>query len=502
MTAYKPVLQLKEVCKRFDGLQALDHVDLELRPGEVHALIGENGAGKSTLIKILSGAYPLDDGRMELDGTPITPRTPFEAQGLGISTVHQEVNLLPNLSVAQNLFLGREPRRFGCIQWRKVHSDAKVLLGRFNLDIDVRANLSSFSIAIQQLIAIARSMARPFKVLILDEPTASLDAREVAMLFGILSSLREQGVTIVFVTHFLDQVYNLSDRITVLRNGKRVGTFVTNSLPRDELISHMLGRELQEVEQPHRRHLAPPTGSSSVLQLESVCAGNGIHNLTFTAVRGDAIGLAGLLGSGRSEVCAILFGLTDIKQGTINLQGERFSPTSPAHAVQHGVAFCPEDRRTAGIVDPLSVRENIVLALQAQRGWWRPLSIAEQKTLVAEALNGLRIECSDSERPIGELSGGNQQKVMLARWLATKPRILILDEPTRGIDVGAHAEIVRLIRRLRADGMTLIVASSEIEELAAFSTEVLILRDKQLVGTVRGDRISEDAIVSAIVRPA
>lgn len=501
MSAHKPVLQLRGICKRFNAVQALDHVDLELRPGEIHALLGENGAGKSTLIKVLSGVYGMDSGQIKLDEALISPQKPFEAQALGISTVYQEVNLLPNLSVAHNLFLRREPMRFGCIQWKKMHDGAKTLLKKFDLDIDVREPLGSYSIAIQQLIAIARGVDCSAKVLILDEPTASLDAREVTLLFRILRELRGRGVTIVFVSHFLDQIYELTDTVTVLRNGKRVGTFATPSLPREELISLMLGKELKQVE-TSRPYCAHPIEPDTVLHLDRVSANNGINDVTLHAKRGDAIGLAGLLGSGRSEVCATLFGLSNIQHGTSQLRGKPFHPKSPAHAVQQGVALCPEDRRAEGLVDPLSVLENMILAVQAQRGWWRPLGLMEQKKRVDQAIIELGIACSDAAQSIGELSGGNQQKVILARWLMTQPQVLVLDEPTRGIDVGAHAEIIRLIKQLCAEGMTLIVASSEIEELVAFSNTILVLRDKKLIDTLNGQAISENAIISAIARPA
>lgn len=505
MTGQTAILELRGVCKRFKGVDALRQVDLDLRPGEVHALLGENGAGKSTLIKVMTGAYTADAGEILLEGNAISPRTPVDAQKLGISTVYQEVNLLPNLSVAQNLYLGREPRRFGCIQWKKIRRNAESLLRRFDLDLDVGEALSSYSIAIQQLVAIARAVEGSAKILILDEPTASLDSREVALLFRIVRGLREKGVAILFVTHFLDQVYELSDRITVLRNGERVGTFETRQLPRKELIAHMLGKELQQLEQTHKERSAEKNvqekTADALLQIDQVASPNGIHHLSFHARRGDAIGLAGLLGSGRSEVCSLLFGLSQIAGGEIKFSGKTFNASSPADAISQGFALCPEDRKIEGIVDPLSVRENLILALQAQRGWWRPLSHREQKERVARALSELKIVCSDTEKPIGELSGGNQQKVILARWLMTSPQLLILDEPTRGIDIGAHAEILLLIRKLCADGMTLVVASSEIEELVAFSNRILVMRDKTPLTTLDGDAISEQAVLSAIAQP-
>ena len=499
--AERTALQLKRISKRFKGVDALRNVDLDLHPGEIHALLGENGAGKSTLIKVMTGAYSADAGEIVFEDLAIKPKTPTDAQKLGISTVYQEVNLLPNLSVAHNLYLGREPRRFGCIQWKKVHDNARQLLRRFDLDIDAGKPLSTFSIAIQQLVAIARAVDCSAKVLILDEPTASLDAKEVSLLFRILRGLKENGVAILFVTHFLDQVYELTDRITVLRNGERVGSFATSDLPRQALISHMLGKELQSIE--HAHHCRPAEGAAdALLQVNEVSSANGIKKIRFHARRGDAIGLAGLLGSGRSEVCSILFGLTGITGGEIKLSGKTFQPTCPSDAIAQGFALAPEDRKIEGIVDPLSVRENLILALQAQRGWWRPLRSSEQKDLVAHAIATLKIVCSDAEKPIGELSGGNQQKVILARWLMTRPQILILDEPTRGIDIGAHAEILQLVRKLCAEGMTLIVASSEIEELVAFSNRILVMRDKELLDTIEDDAISENAVLSAIVKPA
>lgn len=506
MTERRTVLQLKGISKNFKGLRALHRVDLELIAGEVHALLGENGAGKSTLIKVMTGAYTASSGEVILEGVPVSPRTPSDAQKLGISTVYQEVNLLPNLSVAHNLYIGREPRRLGIVQWKKIRAQARQLLQRFELDIDVDEQLSSFSVAIQQLVAIARAVDSSAKVLILDEPTASLDAGEVALLFRIVRALKEQEVAILFVTHFLDQVYELTDRMTVLRNGERVGTFITQDLPRQELISHMLGKELQTLEQAHHSQQdqrdAVTSSDTALLQVKDVAAANGVSGINFHARPGDAIGLAGLLGSGRSEVCAILFGLSRLIRGGVKLAGHAFRPSSPSEAIARGFALIPEDRKIDGIVDPLSVRENLILALQAQRGWWRPLAPHAQKSLVDNAVAALKIICSDIEKPIGELSGGNQQKVILARWLMTKPKILILDEPTRGIDIGAHAEILELIRALCADGMTLIVASSEIEELVAFSSKIIVMRDRKMHDTIEGAAISENAVLSAIAKPA
>ncbi len=493
----QPVLQLKNICKRFPGVIALENVDFEVVPGEIHALLGENGAGKSTLIKVMTGAYPMDGGTITLAGKPVSPRDPAHAQAIGISPVYQEVNLLPNLSVAHNLFLGREPSRFGFIQWREIYRRAEEVLEKYSLKIDVRRSLSSYSIAIQQLVAIARGVDSSAKLLILDEPTASLDATEVAVLFKILRELRSKGISVIFVTHFLDQVYAICDRITVLRNGTRVGTFEAETLPRAQLIAHMLGRELQEIES--KKPCTPiKSADKPALQVDNLAARNGVRNVSFSVSEGEAIGLAGLLGSGRTEICQALFGLVEKTSGRTLIHNEEKVFNRPADAIKAGLALCPEDRKVEGIIGPLSIRENLVLALQARRGWWRPIPLAEQKQLAQTAISDLRIACPHAEKPIGELSGGNQQKVILARWLCTQPKILILDEPTRGIDIGAHAEIIKLIRKLCSQGLTLVVASSEIEELVAFVDKVLVMRDKVQVASLTGDDISEESIVAAI----
>jgi simple sugar transport system ATP-binding protein len=491
------LLELNGVSKRFAGVQALAGVDFELAVGEVHALLGENGAGKSTLIKLMTGAHALDGGTMLLAGREIRPGSPAAAQRLGISCVYQEVNLLPNLSVAHNLFLGREPQRYGSIHWPRIHSEAERVLQRFGLDIDVRRSLGSFSIAVQQLVAIARGIECSARVLILDEPTASLDASEVAMLFRVIDELRNAGIGIVFITHFLDQAYAISDRMTVLRNGRRVGTFEARSLPRTALIAHMLGQELQTVEFDERLASADPA-KPPVVELNELSAANGLRAVSFTARAGEAVGLAGLLGSGRTEVCEVLFGLARMTGGWLRVRGKDERFTGPASAVRAGLALCPEDRRAAGIFGALSVQDNIVIGLQARRGWWRRIAAGERQRLVSEAVASLRIVCPDLDVAAEALSGGNQQKVILARWLAVRPGVLILDEPTRGIDIGAHAEIIRLIRELKDRGMAVIVASSELDELIAFSDRIVVMRGHTAVAELHGDDTSEQAIVAAI----
>jgi galactofuranose transport system ATP-binding protein len=492
-----PLLQIQGLCKRFPGVIALDKVDLSLHAGEVHALLGENGAGKSTLIKVLTGAYRKDAGEIEFEGARIAPKTPAEAQRLGISTVYQEVNLLPNLSVAQNIFLGREPKRYGLIDWREMRRRCGALLERFDLALDVTRTLDSYPVAVRQLIAIARAVDMSARLLILDEPTASLDGAEVEKLFSILRRLKSQGVAILFITHFIQQVYAITDRITVLRNGRRVGTFETRNLPRNRLIEHMLGKELQALE-TRPSGLAPAAAAQPVLELRDLGADKSVRGLAFSVAPGQAVGLSGLLGSGRTETCRLIFALDRPDSGEIAFKGETVRAKTPRAAVALGMALCPEDRRGEGVIGPLSIRENIALALQARRGWWRPISRKRQAELASKALQEMKIAAPDIEKPVAQLSGGNQQKTVLARWLATGPELLILDEPTRGIDIGAHAEILKLIRALCARGMALLVASSELEELIAFSHKVVVLRDRAQVAQLEGAAISEQNIMRAI----
>lgn len=494
------LLEIRGLTKTFPGVTALDGVDFDLKAGEVHALLGENGAGKSTLIKTLTGVYGRDGGTIHLAGTPIDPADTAHAQRLGIGTVYQEVNLLPNLSVAENLFLGREPTRFGFRSARATDRAARSLLASYGLDVDVRGTLGDCSVAVQQIVAIARAVDLSGKVLILDEPTASLDAGEVERLFAVVRGLKARGIGIVFVTHFLDQVYALADRATILRNGRLVGTRKLSDLPRLDLVTMMLGRELStETMRRHRRTLA---ASEPVLSVTNYGRRAWIAPFDLAIRPGEAIGVSGLLGSGRTEMAKLLFGIKEADRGQAVVAGRPVRLSSPRMAAALGFGFCPEDRKTEGIVGDLSVRENIVLALQARRGWLKPLGGAESRAIADRFIKALDIRTSDAEKPIRLLSGGNQQKALLARWLATEPRFLILDEPTRGIDVGAHAEIIRLIERLCDEGLAVMVISSEVEEIVAFADRVLVLRDRAHVGTIEGEAVSVDAIVRSIAEEA
>ncbi|MDB5552029.1 MAG: sugar transporter ATP-binding protein [Rhizobium sp.] len=484
--------------KQFLAAKALDDVDFSLRRGEVHALLGENGAGKSTLIKCLTGAYRRDSGSVVLDGVAIDPRNTFEAQRLGIGTVYQEVNLLDNLSVADNLFLGRQPRRFGLTRTREMHRLSRALLTQYGLDIDPGAALSSFSVAVQQVIAIARAVDLSGKVLVLDEPTASLDKNEVELLFGIIRDLKRRGLGIIFITHFLEQVYAISNRITVLRNGKLVGTRDTASLERKDLVSMMLGRELKEETSHGIANVAE--AKAPRFRFKGVARKGHIEPFDLDIAEGEVVGLAGLLGSGRTETAEVMFGRKPADQGSIEIDGRPATISSPQAAIAEGFGFCPEDRKTDGIIGDLSVRENIALALQARRGWAKPISRAEQNELADKYIKALDIRTDGREKPIKLLSGGNQQKAILARWLATDPKLLILDEPTRGIDVGAHAEIIKLIRELCAEGMSLAVISSELEELVAYSSRIRVLRDHHHVAELSGEQMTADRIIDSIAQ--
>jgi galactofuranose transport system ATP-binding protein len=496
-----PVLELSGIDKQFSGVQVLRDVKLRLYPGEIHALMGQNGAGKSTLIKVLTGVIEPDGGQMLLGGEPVWPKSPLAAQKLGISTVYQEVNLCPNLSVAENIFAGRY-RRCGWAQgfridWAAVHRGAREVLARVGLDIDVERLLASYPVAVQQLVAIARAISIESKVLILDEPTSSLDDDEVQKLFEVLRRLRAEGLAIVFVTHFLNQVYAVSDRITVLRNGAWVGEWRAAGLGPQALIAAMLGRELAA------QSAAPAVASEfdgrtpPLLQTLGLGQTGQLQPIDLRVRAGEVLGIAGLLGAGRTELARLLFGLEGPDRGVLRIDGRAVTFTSPADAIAHGLALCPEERKTDGIVAELSVRENIALALQARMGVRKFLSRAEQTALAERFVADLGIKTASVETPIGLLSGGNQQKAMIARWLATQPRLLILDEPTRGIDVAAKQEIMEQILRLARAGMAVIFISSEMSEVVRVAHRIVVLRDRRKVGELPAGS-SEDEVYELI----
>jgi monosaccharide-transporting ATPase len=498
-TAQKPLLEIRGLAKSFPGVKALQGVDFAVRRGEVHALMGENGAGKSTLIKVLTGVYPPDGGTILLDGVEIHAASPKAAEALGISTVYQEVNLIPHLSIAENICLGRQPTRFGIIRWRAMARRAEAALARVDLKLDVHQPLSACSIAIQQMIALARALDVSAKLLVLDEPTSSLDEKEVEELFKVLRKLRAEGLGIVIVTHFLDQVYAISDRITVLRDGHLVGEYETATLPRTELVSRMIGKALSQL--PPIQHDDNPQGGprrEPLVELRQFGRAGSINPLDMTIGKGEVVGLAGLLGSGRTEIARLIFGIDKAQTGEMLLEGNPASITSPRRAIRAGFAFTPENRKVEGIIPHLSVRENIILALQARQGAVKTLSRGEQENIAEKFIQLLGISTPGTEQLLMNLSGGNQQKVLLARWLATQPRLLILDEPTRGIDVGAKAEILKLVQSLRQQGMAILFISSELEEVVRDSERVVVLRDRAKVGELSGKQITEENIMHTI----
>ncbi|WP_337103287.1 sugar ABC transporter ATP-binding protein [Paenibacillus sp. YIM B09110] len=496
----EPILTMSGIHKQFPGVKALTDVSFRLFPGEVHALMGENGAGKSTLIKVLTGVYSIDNGVIQLACKSVHINSPLEAQLAGISTVYQEVNLCPNLSVSENIFIGREPRRFGKIRWSQMHAEAQKLLEeRLQLHIDVTKPLNAYSVAVQQLIAIARSLNISAKVLILDEPTSSLDRNEVKQLFQVMNKLKSEGLAILFVTHFLDQVYEISDRITILRGGEFIGEYAASELSRIELVSKMIGKAFVELEQLPKGHGSASKELSQVTA-EAIRLGRkgAIEPFDLRIHNGEVVGLAGLLGSGRTELARLLFGADRSDQGMLSVHGATRAIASPRQAIDHGIAFCSENRKTEGIIEELTVRENIILAMQASRGWFKTISRKKQDEIADEYIKVININPPNPEHLVKNLSGGNQQKVILARWLLTEPKLLILDEPTRGIDVGAKAEIQKLVLSLAEMGMSVLFISSELEEVLRVSDKIAVLRDRHVVKVMTDDEMSQQQVMQAI----
>lgn len=496
-----PLLIMEGITKEFPGVKALTDVQLKLYPGEVHALMGENGAGKSTLIKVLTGVYTFDEGSVTLGGKSIRISSPLEAQNLGISTVYQEVNLCTNLSVAENIFIGREIIKRGRLDWKEMNKQAKELLKtRLNLDIDVTKLLSFYSVAIQQMIAIARSLQISAKVLILDEPTSSLDQNEVNQLFNVIRKLKKEGLAIIFVSHFLDQIYEITDRLTVLRNGEWIGEFKTNEIERLELVSKMIGKDLNELKSGERRTSNKAfERKRPFLQGKNISKKGKIAPFDMDIHEGEIVGLAGLLGSGRTELARLLFGADKADTGEIKINGSMANLASPKQAISNGIAFCSENRKTEGIIGDLTIRENMILAMQGLQGWFKYIPRKRQIEIADEYIKLLNINPPNPEQLIKNLSGGNQQKVLLARWLITNPKLLILDEPTRGIDVGAKAEIQKLMLSLSKEGMSILFVSSEIEEVLRTCRKIAVLRDHKKVYEFENDQqITQKDIMKAM----
>jgi len=492
------VLKMEGISKSFPGVRALHNVDFTLRKGEIHALMGENGAGKSTLIKVLTGVYEKDAGQSILDGKPVHFRSPQEALSMGIGTVFQEIALCPNLTVAENMFIGRSRSRF--VQWKEMNAKAEEMLSSLGIPASPTQELSSCSIAVQQMVSIARAIDMDCKILILDEPTSSLDEDEVQKLFALMRELKARGVGIIFITHFIDQVYEISDTITVLRNGELIGEYQTSKLPQIELISKMMGKALSDVSAIEKQEKPKSESSVPVLEATGLSSAAGVRPFDFTIEKGEVNGFAGLLGSGRSESVRAIFAADKVTGGEVKVNGKRVKLKTPLHAMKKGIGYLPEDRKRDGIIGELSVRDNIILALQVMKGFFRPLSRKQAEEFAVEYIQKLGIKTPSIDTPIESLSGGNQQKVVLARWLLTNPMYLILDEPTRGIDVGTKVEIQKLVLKLAEDGMSLTFISSEIDEMLRVCTRLIVMKDREIVGELSGMSLTEQDTMQMIAQ--
>ena len=492
------VLEMRGISKLFPGVRALENVDFTLREGEIHALMGENGAGKSTLIKVLTGVYPKDSGEVYLSGSPVLIKSPQDAQNKGIATVYQEITLCPNLTVAENMYIGRTKGLL--TNWRQINKKAEKLLDELGIPVFATEQLGNCSIAIQQMVAIARAVDMDCKVLILDEPTSSLDEQEVQKLFKLMRDLKAKGVGIIFVTHFLEQVYEVCDRITVLRDGKLVGEYIIEDLPRVQLVSKMLGKDfddMAEIKSGSESENIDLNGTP-VYQAINLTGTTGIKPFDFEIHKGEVNGFTGLLGSGRSESVRAIFGADRVVGGKVKVNGKEVKIRKPLDAMRCGISYLPEDRKLDGIVGDLSVRDNIILALQVMKGFFKPFSKAQAEEFADEYIKLLNIKTASQDTPIKSLSGGNQQKVILARWLLANPQYLILDEPTRGIDVGTKVEIQKLVLKLAAEGKSVTFISSEIDEMVRTCSRLVVMRDGKVVGELKGDELNQNTIMATI----
>ena len=494
------ILQMTGICKYFPGVRALQNVDYTLRRGEIHALMGENGAGKSTLIKVLTGVYPKDGGQIYIEGTEGEAhiRSPQDAQNIGISTVYQEISLCPNLTVAENMFIGRT--KSAITNWKDMNAKAGKLLDDLQIPVKPTQQLDSCSIAVQQMVAIARAVDMECKVLILDEPTSSLDEQEVEKLFKLMRDLKAKGVGIIFVTHFLDQVYEVCDRITVLRDGGLVGEYVIEDLPRVKLVSKMLGKELDDMAsiKDEEEKVKNSEEGETILEAKDLASNAGIKPFDFYIKKGEVNGFTGLLGSGRSECVRAIFGADHVTSGKVFMHGRPVKIHRPIDAMKNGIGYLPEDRKQDGIVSELSVRDNIILAQQVMKGFFRPFTRKQAEEIAQKYIKLLDIKTASSDTPIGQLSGGNQQKVILARWLFTDPAYLILDEPTRGIDIGTKVEIQKLALKLASEGKSVTFISSEIDEMLRTCSRLVVMRDRKVVGELSGNDLNQNKVMATI----
>ena len=492
------VLTMRGIYKEFPGVKALQNVDFTLRKGEVHALMGENGAGKSTLVKCLTGVYEKDSGEIRIDGKdePVSIRSPQDAQNLGISTVYQEITLCPNLTVAENIFIGRGNYKF--INWRAQEKKADEILQRLNIPAKASQQLGTCSLAVQQMVAIARAVDMECKVLILDEPTSSLDEREVELLFKLMRDLKSRGVGIIFITHFLDQVYEICDRITVLRNGELVGEYEIKDMPQVDLVSAMLGKAIDDISRLREERGKYSGKVEIVYEAEKLSSIEGVKPFDFAINKGEVNGFTGLLGSGRSESVRAIFAADRVTSGKVKVNGNEVKISKPKDAMECGIGYLPEDRKGDGIIQDLSVRDNLILAQQVLKGFWHPFKKAEAEKIADEYIKLLQVKTASQETPIKSLSGGNQQKVILARWLLTHPQYLILDEPTRGIDVGTKTEIQKQVLKLSKEGVAVTFISSEIQEMLNVCTRLVVMKDRNIVGELKDEQLTQSNIMKTI----
>ncbi|TAH55077.1 MAG: sugar ABC transporter ATP-binding protein [Treponema sp.] len=490
------VLEMQGICKTFPGVKALHNVDFTLRKGEIHALMGENGAGKSTLVKVMTGVYEKDEGRILVDGKAVQFKSPQEAQKNGIGTVYQEITLCPNLTVAENLYIARGSYSF--VQWRRMNENATKLLASLGIPARPTQELSSCSLAVQQMIAIARAIDMECKILVLDEPTSSLDTDEVHTLFELMRELKSRGVGIVFITHFLDQVYEISDRITVLRNGELIGEYEASSLPQFELVSKMMGKALEDVEQLRKHEIPAGQNIDPVFEAKGLSSVAGVAPFDFTIRKGEVNGFIGLLGSGRSESVRAIYAADKVTGGEVKINGKNVAIHEPIDAMKQGIAYLPEDRKGDGIIADLSVRDNIILALQVMKGFFKPFTRKQAEDFADEYVQKLNIKTASINTPIKSLSGGNQQKVILARWLITHPEYLILDEPTRGIDIGTKVEIQKLVLKLAEAGVSVTFISSEIEEMLRTCSRLIVMKDRRIAGELSGANLTQSDVMRVI----
>ncbi len=490
------VLEMQGICKTFPGVRALANVNFTLRKGEIHALMGENGAGKSTLVKVMTGVYEKDAGHIAVEGRAVHFKSPQEAQNSGIGTVYQEITLCPNLTVAENMYIGRGKYTF--VQWKRMNAKAAKLLDSLGIPARPTQQLSSCSLAVQQMIAIARAIDMDCKILVLDEPTSSLDEDEVRKLFELMRELKSRGVGIVFITHFLDQVYEISDRITVLRNGELIGEYEASLLPQFELVSKMMGKALEDAETIKKRDVSSYSGEEPVFEAAGLTSNAGVKPFDYTIRKGEVNGFIGLLGSGRSESVRAIYAADKVTGGAVKMNGKKARIEEPIDAMKQGIGYLPEDRKGDGIIADLSVRDNIILAMQVMKGFFKPISKKQAEAFADEYIKRLNIKTASINTPIRSLSGGNQQKVILGRWLLTNPKYLILDEPTRGIDVGTKVEIQKLVLGLAAEGVSVTFISSEIEEMLRTCSRLIVMKDRQIVGELTGENLTQKDVMHVI----